>query len=141
MVNILLKLLAAITAAAQLGMDVTSIIAAVGTMGVAVGLAIKDSMSNVASGVQILFTHPFRAGDYLVTEGVEGTVERIEIMYTSLRTFDNKEVIIPNSGADHQYYYQFQRPENPPAGSELFGFLQHGFGPGTAGAGRSGGRQ
>ena len=61
-VNILLKLLAAITAAAQLGMDVTSIIAAVGTMGVAVGLAIKDSMSNVASGVQILFTHPFRQG-------------------------------------------------------------------------------
>ena len=96
-VSILLKLLVAITAAAQLGMDVTSIIAAVGTMGVAVGLAIKDSMSNVASGVQILFTHPFRAGDYLVTEGVECTVERIEIMYTSLRTFDNKEVIIPNS--------------------------------------------
>ena len=88
LVNIALKVLVGITAAAQLGFDVTSII---------IGLALKDSMSNVASGVQILFNHIFRVGDYLSVEGVEGTVDRIEIMYTALRTFDNKEIILPNS--------------------------------------------
>ena len=97
MVSILLKVLVGITAAAQLGFDVTSIITAVGALGVTVGLALKDSMSNVASGVQILFTHTFRVGDYLVVDGVEGTVDRIEMMFTALRTFDNKEIIIPNS--------------------------------------------
>ena len=97
LVNIALKVLVGITAAAQLGFDVTSIITAIGALGVTVGLALKDSMSNVASGVQILFTHTFRVGDYLSVEGVEGTVDRIEIMYTALHTFDNKEIVIPNS--------------------------------------------
>ena len=97
LVNISLKVLVGITAAAQLGFDVTSIITAIGALGVTVGLALKDSMSNVASGVQILFNHTFRVGDYLSVEGVEGTVDRIEIMYTALRTFDNKEIIMPNS--------------------------------------------
>ncbi len=97
LVNIALKVLVGITAAAQLGFDVTSIITAIGALGVTIGLALKDSMSNVASGVQILFNHIFRVGDYLSVEGVEGTVDRIEIMYTALRTFDNKEIIIPNS--------------------------------------------
>ena len=97
LVNISLKVLVGITAAAQLGFDVTSIITAIGALGVTIGLALKDSMSNVASGVQILFNHTFRVGDYLSVEGVEGTVDRIEIMYTALRTFDNKEIIMPNS--------------------------------------------
>lgn len=95
--NISLKVLIGITAAAQLGFDVTSIITAIGALGVTLGLALKDSMSNVASGVQILFNHIFRVGDYLTVDGVEGTVDRIELMYTALRTFDNKEIIIPNS--------------------------------------------
>lgn len=93
----LLKIIVCITAAAQLGMNVNSIIAALGAAGLTVGLAMKDSMSNIASGAQIIFTHPFRVGDYLSFEKIEGTVERIEIMFTSLRTFDNKEVVIPNS--------------------------------------------
>lgn len=92
-----LKIIVCITAAAQLGMEVTSIIAALGAAGLAVGLALKDNMANIASGAQIIFTKPFRVGDYLVMEGVEGTVTRIEIMYTTLTTFDNKEIIIPNS--------------------------------------------
>ena len=65
LVNIALKVLVGITAAAQLGFDVTSIITAIGALGVTIGLALKDSMSNVASGVQILFNHIFRVGDYL----------------------------------------------------------------------------
>lgn len=95
--KITLKIIVCIIAVAQLGINTTAIIAALGTAGVAVGLALKDNMSNIASGVQIIFTHPFHAGDYLSIDDEEGTVQRIEIMYTVLRTFDNKEIIIPNT--------------------------------------------
>ena len=98
LLNILLKVIISIMAIAQLGVDVTFLIAAIGTAGLAVGLAMKDNMSNVASGAQIVLTGPFHVGDYLSVpaESVEGTVERIEMMYTTLRTFDNKEVVLPN---------------------------------------------
>lgn len=92
-----LKIIVCITAAAQLGMNVTSIIAAIGAAGLAVGLALKDNMANIASGAQIIFTKPFRVGDYLKLDNAEGTVTRIEIMFTTLTTSDNKEIIIPNS--------------------------------------------
>ena len=91
------KVIVCITAAAQLGMNVTSLIAALGAAGVTAGLALKDSLANVASGAQIIFTRPFRVGDYLSLDGVEGTVERIEILFTTLRTFDNKQIVIPNA--------------------------------------------
>ncbi len=97
LIKTILKIIVCVTAAAQLGLNVNSIITTLGAAGVAVGLALKDNMSNIASGVQIIFTKPFRAGDYLALQNVEGTVERIEIMFTALRTFDNKEVVIPNS--------------------------------------------
>lgn len=95
--NALLKTVVCVTALAQLQINVASIITALGAAGVTAGLAMKDSMSNIASGAQILFSKPFHVGDYLAIENVEGTVERIEIMFTTLRTFDNKEVIVPNS--------------------------------------------
>lgn len=85
------------SAVAQLGVNVNSIIAAVGAAAVTVGLALKDSMSNIASGVLIIITKPFKAGDFLEFEGLQGTVTKIEIMNTFLNTVDNKEVIIPNS--------------------------------------------
>lgn len=97
LVRTLLKIIVAITAAEQLGMNVNSFVAALGAAGLTIGFALKDSMSNIACGAQIIFTKPFRVGDYLLLNDVEGTVERIEIMFTTLRTFDNKEVIIPNS--------------------------------------------
>ncbi|HEX3038873.1 MAG TPA: mechanosensitive ion channel family protein [Caproiciproducens sp.] len=91
------KIIVCIIAAEQLGMNINSIIAALGAAGLTVGLALKDSMSNIASGAQIIFTKPFKVGDYLALADTEGTVERIETMFTTLRTFDNKTVIIPNS--------------------------------------------
>ncbi|MBW7571759.1 mechanosensitive ion channel family protein [Caproiciproducens faecalis] len=95
--KVLLKTIVCITAAAQLGMNVGSIIAAVGAAGLTIGLAVKDNMANIACGAQIIFTKPFRVGDYILFEETEGTVERIETMFTTLRTFDNKEVVIPNA--------------------------------------------
>ena len=99
LLKVLLRIIVCITAIGQF-MDVTSIIAAVGAAGVTAGLALKDNLSNVASGAQIIFTHPFHVGDYLSVDGkqgVEGTVKKIEIMFTTLATFDNKEIVIPNS--------------------------------------------
>ncbi|WP_082236433.1 mechanosensitive ion channel family protein [Anaeromassilibacillus senegalensis] len=86
-----------ITALARLGVPVASVITALGAASVTIGLALKDNMTNIASGAQIIFTKPFAVGDYLLLDGVEGKVERIEIMFTTLRTFDNKEIVIPNS--------------------------------------------
>ena len=97
LIRALFKIIVCITAVAQLGMNVSSIIAALGAAGLTIGLALKDSMSNIAGGAQIIFTKPFRVGEYIALDGVEGTVERIEIMFTTLKTFDNKEVVIPNS--------------------------------------------
>ena len=99
LINVLLKIIISIMAIAQLGVDVTSLIAAIGTAGLAVGLAMQNNLSNVASGAQIVLTAPFRVGDYLAIPGenVEGTVSRIEMMFTVLRTFDNKEVVLPNT--------------------------------------------
>ena len=99
LIKVLLRIIIIITALAQF-IDVTSIVTAIGAASVTAGLALKDSLSNVASGALIIFTHPFRVGDYLLVEGkqgVEGTVTRIEMMYTTLATFDNKEVVVPNS--------------------------------------------
>lgn len=80
----------------MLGIPTTSLIAVIGTAGVAIGLALKDSLSNVAGGFILLFTKPFKTGDYIETETAAGTVKAVNILYTELRTFDNKAVYIPN---------------------------------------------
>lgn len=95
--RIILRVIVLISTAAQLGLDTTTIITALGTAGVAVALALKDSLANVASGVLIIITHPFHVGDYLEFEDLEGTVTRIDLMFSTLNTIDNKEIVIPNS--------------------------------------------
>ncbi len=83
--------------ATSFGVDAASIIAVVGSAGVAVGLALQGSLSNLAGGVLLLLLHPFRVGDYIVDgAGNEGTVTEIQIFYTKLMTPDNKTIILPN---------------------------------------------
>ena len=96
-IKIIIKIIVVITALSTMGMNVTTLIAALGTAGVAIGLALKDSLSNFASGVLILFNHTFKVGDFIEIEGQKGTVRRIELMFTTLATADNKRLIIPNS--------------------------------------------
>ncbi len=67
-----------------------------GSAGLAIGLALQDSMSNLAGGVLILLLKPFKVGDYIITSGEEGTVTSIDIFYTRIHTTDNKVVVIPN---------------------------------------------
>ncbi len=82
-----------------IGVPMTSIIAALSAAGLAIGLALKDSLSNVAGGFIILFTKPLKYGDYVKINNEEGIVEGITILYTILRTFDKKVVYIPNGVA------------------------------------------
>ncbi len=96
LVKIILYIIVATIVLAILGIPMSSIIAVIGTAGVTVGLALKDSLSNIAGGFTILITKPFAIGDYILTEGAEGTVELISIWYTKLLTSDNKTVFIPN---------------------------------------------
>ncbi len=82
----------------KVGIDTASFIAVLGTLGVTVGLALQGSLSNFAGGVLIILLKPFRVGDYIIDNGSgrEGTVERIDLFYTKLKTGDNKAISIPN---------------------------------------------
>ena len=89
--------LVVIAALGQLGVQTASFIAVIGAAGLAVGLALQGSLSNFAAGVLILILRPFRVGDFVDVAGESGSVRRIQIFTTELRTPDNKCVIIPNS--------------------------------------------
>ena len=78
------------------GVDMASIVAVVASAGVAVGLALQGSLSNLAGGVLILLLKPFSIGDYIVAAGVEGTVAEIQMFGTKLITPDNRVIIVPN---------------------------------------------
>lgn len=82
--------------AAIIGVPVTSFLAIFGAAGLAIGLALQGSLSNFAGGLLILAFKPFRVGDVIVGQGHTGKITKIQILYTHLMTFDNREVIIPN---------------------------------------------
>lgn len=86
-----------IAALGQLGVETASFLAIIGAAGLAIGLALQGSLSNFAAGVLILILRPFNMGDFVEIAGESGTVKRIRIFTTELRTPDNKCVIIPNS--------------------------------------------
>ena len=88
----------ALMIASSFGLDAASIVAVLGSAGVAIGLAVQGSLSNLAGGVLILILKPFKVGDYIREDssGKEGTVTEIQIFYTKLLTFDNQTVILPN---------------------------------------------
>lgn len=95
--NITLKVIVVITFLAFLGINISAIIAAVGAAGAAIALALQNNLSNVASGLIILVTRPFKVGDFIEFEDMSGTVTDIQIMFTHLNTTDNKVIVIPNS--------------------------------------------
>lgn len=91
-----LKFIAILAFLSVIGFDMTGISSIVASATVAIGLALQGSLSNIAGWVLIIVTRPFKLGDYIVAQGVEGTVEEINLFYTHLKTFDNKQVTIPN---------------------------------------------
>lgn len=93
-----LYVLLIITIASGFGLDAASILALLGSAGVAIGLAIQGSLSNLIGGVLILLLKPFKVGDYIKEDanGNEGVVAAIELFYTKLNTADNKVIVLPN---------------------------------------------
>lgn len=96
--KISLYVVLAVAVVNQLGVETTSVVAVLGSAGLALGLALQGSLSNFAGGVLILLFKPFKVGDYIIedTHGNEGTVSEIMIFYTKLTTTDNRTVVIPN---------------------------------------------
>jgi small conductance mechanosensitive channel len=94
---IVLVVMVVLTAVNALGVPTTNFLAIVGAAGLAVGLALKDSLSNFSSGVMLVFFRPFRIGDTVKAAGNEGTVETIGMFSTVLKTADNATLIVPNS--------------------------------------------
>jgi len=92
-----LLLVVIIAALDQLGVQTTSLIAIFGAAGLAIGLALKDSLANFSSGVMLIIFRPFRTGDLIEAAGITGIVEEVRIFNTILRTGDNREIIVPNS--------------------------------------------
>jgi small conductance mechanosensitive channel len=94
---IVLLIFLALTAFQVLGVPTTNFLAIVGAAGLAVGLALKDSLSNFSSGVMLVFFRPFKVGDQIEAAGVSGVVESIGIFNVVLKTPDNRVINVPNS--------------------------------------------
>lgn len=95
--KIVLLFLTIMIVAGSLGIDTSSLLAILSVAGLAVSLAIQDSLSNLASGIVILVSKPFKVGDYVTAGGFSGTVKEIGITHTRLATTDNQIILVPNS--------------------------------------------
>ena len=96
LINASLIAFAIIAALGQLGIETMSIVAVVGAAGLAIGLALKDSLGNFAAGVMLLIFRQFKSGDLIEAAGVTGEVEALDLLATRLRTADNRTVFVPN---------------------------------------------
>lgn len=95
--KVLLMVMVIIAALNPLGVDTTSLIALIGAAGLAVGLAVQDSLKSLAAGVMLILTQPFKEGDFVDIAGTLGVVESINILNTQMRSGDNKLIIVPNA--------------------------------------------
>ncbi|MCC5050615.1 mechanosensitive ion channel family protein [Xanthomonas campestris] len=93
----LLLVLVFVSALSKIGVPPTSLIAVLGAAGLAVGLALKDSLSNIAAGVMLIVLRPMRDGDHVVIAGQEGIVDEIRIFQTRIKAFDERMITLPNS--------------------------------------------
>jgi small conductance mechanosensitive channel len=91
------------------GVPTASFVAAIGAAGLAIGLALNSSLSNLAWGVLLILFRPFRVGDYVSVGGVEGTVESVNLMHTYLVMGDNREAVIPNAKVGVDAIINFNR--------------------------------
>ena len=94
-----------------LGFNVASLVTIIGAAGLAIGLALKDSLSHLASGVLLVIFRPFTIGDYVNVGGSEGIVDEIGLFHTTLKTVDNKIIVIPNSSVANSSIFNFTKEE------------------------------
>jgi small conductance mechanosensitive channel len=92
----ILSVLAVVVALDKVGVPAATLLTVLGAAGLAIGLALKDSLGNLAAGVMIIMLRPFRTGHVIELDGMIGTVEEIRLMHTILTTADNRELVFPN---------------------------------------------
>ncbi len=96
-INIVLKMIVIMFVVSRLGLNASGLIAALGGAGLAIGLALQGSLSNFAAGILIILFKPFKVGDYIVSQGNEGTVESISLLNTVIATGKGQVVTLPNA--------------------------------------------
>ena len=96
-INIILKLIVIVFVVTRLGLNASGFIAALGGAGLAIGLALQGSLSNFAAGILIILFKPFKVGDYIVSQGNEGTVESISLLNTVVSTVKGQVITLPNA--------------------------------------------
>ncbi len=96
LINYGLKIILFVLVVTQLGVQSASLVAIIGAAGLAIGLALQGSLSNFAGGVLILLLKPFKVGDFISAQGIDGTVKEISIFNTKINTFGNQLAILPN---------------------------------------------
>ena len=93
----LIKVIIGVTALAIMGIPMTSIVAVIGSCGLAIGLALQGSLANIAGGFVLVLAKPFAIGDFITAGDIAGTVEEIGVFHTKIVTIDNKRIVVPNS--------------------------------------------
>jgi len=95
-IKIVLNIVLVLSIVSVLGVPMASVITVLASAGMAIGLSMQGALSNIAGGIMLLVFRPYNVGEYILANGAEGTVTGISIMYTTLVTFDNKKIMIPN---------------------------------------------
>lgn len=109
--KVALKILVVVCLIGYLGIDTSGITALIASLGVCVGLAVNGALSNIAGGVLLLITRPFKVDDFIEVAGSTGTVEDIHICNTKIRTLDNKVIYVPNSVASTSSVVNYSEKE------------------------------
>ncbi len=109
--RVLLWLVTIIIVLGYLGVEVTSLVALLSVIGLAISLAVQGILTNVAGGIMLLMSKPFKIGDYIQTGGVEGVVDDISMGYTRIKTFDNKMIFVPNGEISKEKIINFTGQE------------------------------
>ena len=112
LIKIVLNILLVVSIVAIIGVPMASVITVIASAGAAIALALQGSLSNLAGGFMLLLFRPFRIDDFIETQGVSGTVIDIGFFYTTIRTGDNKHIMLPNGGLTNSTVINYSREEN-----------------------------
>lgn len=110
-VRVILWIVLAVTILSNLGVPTTTFVTVIGAAGAAIALALKDSLSNFAGGILVIMNKPFEKGDYIEACGVGGKVDKIDLLYSTLVTPDNKVISIPNGKLSGDIVVNFSRAD------------------------------
>lgn len=109
--RVVLGIFVGVAVLSSIGIETSTFIAVLGAGGVAIALALKDSLANVAGGIILIITKPFRKGDYIDILETAGKVESIDLLYSTLKSFDNKVISIPNGKLTNSVLINYSRED------------------------------